>query len=343
MRAAGLPVLPGSEEQINSLEQAYTKAKEIGYPLMLKAVAGGGGRGMRFARDSDELAHAFPVAQLEAQTSFGNGGLYLERLIQRAHHVEVQIAADRRGTVVHLGDRECSVQRRHQKLIEESPAPILTPKQRSDIAKAACKGIAAAGYENVGTVEFLVDENGKFYFLEVNTRLQVEHPVTELTTSIDIVNLQIRLAAGEPMPFKQGDIKHAGHAIECRVTSEDPSKGFAPDAGHIPTAHFPAGPWVRVDTHVFPGYTTPSYYDSLLAKVITWGADRTQAIAHMRRALSETHVEGVKTNVEYLTLVLSDPRFEAGDIDVDFVDRHIAEVQPLNGTLRSHSAAAVPN
>jgi acetyl-CoA carboxylase biotin carboxylase subunit len=340
MKAAGVPVLPGSREPLSSPEQAIASAKDISFPVMLKAVAGGGGRGMRAAHDADELAHVFPVAQLEAQSHFGNSDLYVERLIQNAHHVEVQIVADGRGKVVHLGERECSVQRRHQKMIEESPAPVLDTRKRLEMAKLACKGIAASGFENVGTVEFLVDERRNFFFLEVNTRLQVEHPVTELVTSVDLVKLQIELAAGHPLTLRQQDVSWRGHAIECRVMSEDPKRAFVPDAGHIHTAHFAGGPWVRVDTHVFPGYTTPPYYDSLLAKVIVWGRDRAEAIARMRRALAETHIEGVHTNIEYLALVLSHPRFEAGDIDIDFVERHLAESSSLDGSLNPAAAVA---
>jgi acetyl-CoA carboxylase biotin carboxylase subunit len=341
MKAAGVPVIPGTEEALLSPDAATSAARELGYPLMVKAVAGGGGRGMRVAHDPDELARVFPVAQFEAQSHFGNGGLYLERLIERGHHVEIQIAADRLGNVVHLGERECSVQRRHQKMIEESPSPLLTPKRREEMGNIARNGVKKIGYQNVGTVEFLVDQKGKYYFLEMNTRLQVEHPVTELVTTIDLVKLQICLAAGEPLPFKQQDVKFTGHAIECRVTSEDPQRGFAPDAGHINTAHFAGGPWVRVDTHVFPGYTTPPYYDSLLAKVVVWGRDRREAIARMRRALDETEIHGVKTNLDYLALVLSHPSFEAGEIDVDFVERHLAEThQPSNGSVSRTNAVA---
>jgi acetyl-CoA carboxylase, biotin carboxylase subunit len=340
MKAARVPVIPGSDETILSVDAALSAARELEFPLMLKAVAGGGGRGMRVARDADELARVFPLAQVEAQSHFGNGGLYLEQLIERGHHVEIQIAADKRGKVVHLGERECSIQRRHQKMIEESPSPLLSEKRRAEIGRIACNGVARVGYENVGTVEFLVDARGNFYFLEMNTRLQVEHPVTEMVTMIDLVKLQIALAAGEPLPFRQQDISWRGHAIECRVTAEDPSRGFAPDAGHIAAAHFPGGPWVRVDTHVFPGYTTPPYYDSLLAKVVVWGQDRREAIARMRRAIEETQIDGVRTNLEYLALVLSDPRFEAGDIDVEFVERHLAETQPLDGRVTRASAVA---
>jgi acetyl-CoA carboxylase biotin carboxylase subunit len=340
MKAAGVPVVPGTNETLHSAEAALSAARGLGFPLMLKAVAGGGGRGMRAARDPDELARVFPIAQLEAQSYFGNGGLYLERLIERAHHIEIQIAADRKGNVVHFGERECSVQRRHQKMIEESPSPLLNDKRRAEMGRVACRGVASVGYENVGTLEFIVDTRGNYYFLEMNTRLQVEHPVTELVTGVDLVNLQIALAAGRPLPFKQQDITHRGHAIECRVTSEDPARGFAPDAGHITTAHFPGGPWVRVDTHVFPGYTTQPYYDSLLAKVVVWGRDRSEAIARMRRALAETEVHGVKTNLAYLALVLSHPGFEAGEIDVDFVERHVAHTQALDGTVTRANAVA---
>jgi acetyl-CoA carboxylase, biotin carboxylase subunit len=325
MQAAGVPVVPGVEAPLLNVEAALTAARDLGFPLMLKAVAGGGGRGMRVARDPDELAHTFPVAQLEAQSHFGNGGLYLERLVERGRHVEIQVAADRYANVVHLGERECSIQRRHQKMIEESPSPVLSPEQRAEIGHIASAGIQSTGYENVGTVEFLVDRDGRYYFLEMNTRLQVEHPVTEMVTGVDLVKLQIALAGGARMPFRQEDVRWNGHAIECRITSEDPARGFAPGAGHIQTAHFAGGPWVRVDTHVFAGYTTPPYYDSLLAKMVVWGGTRAEAIARMRRALAETRIEGVPTNLEYLALVLSDPRFQVGEFDVEFVERHLAD------------------
>jgi acetyl-CoA carboxylase biotin carboxylase subunit len=325
MQQAGVPVIPGTEEPLLNLDAAQQAARDLGFPLMLKAVAGGGGRGMRVAHDLEELTRSFPIAQVEAQTHFANGGLYLEKLIQRGRHIEVQIAADRHGTVIHLGERECSIQRRHQKMIEESPSPALSAELRTELGRVASQGVASAGYQNVGTVEFLMDQQQRYYFLEMNTRLQVEHPVTELVTGIDLVKLQIALAAGDKLPIKQTDINSRGHAIECRVTAEDPSRNFAPNAGHIHTAHFPGGPWVRVDTHVYNGYTTPPYYDSLLGKIIAWGGDRQEAIARMRRAVEETEIQGVKTNLDYLTLVLSDARFQAGDIDVEFVERQLAE------------------
>jgi acetyl-CoA carboxylase, biotin carboxylase subunit len=325
MQAAGVPVVPGVDSPLVNVEAALVAARELGFPLMLKAVAGGGGRGMRVARDPDDLARTFPVAQVEAQSHFGNGGLYLERLVERGRHVEIQIAADQHGSVVHLGERECSIQRRHQKMIEESPSPALTASQRAEMGRIASAGVASIGYENVGTVEFLLDGDGQYYFLEMNTRLQVEHPVTELVTGLDVVKLQIALAAGERLPFNQAQLTTSGHAIECRITAEDPARDFAPGAGLIHTAHFAGGPWVRVDTHVFPGYTTPPYYDSLLAKMIVWATNRDEAIARMRRALAETRIEGVPTNLEYLALVLSDPRFQAGEFDVEFVERHLAD------------------
>ena len=335
MQSAGVPVVPGSAEPLLNAEGAMAAARELGFPLMVKAVAGGGGRGMRAARDADDLARTFPIAQVEAQSHFGNGSLYLERLVERGRHLEIQIAADRDGRAIHLGERECSIQRRHQKLIEESPSPILSAERRAEMGQIACRGLASVAYENVGTVEFLVDQHGQYYFLEMNTRLQVEHPVTELVTGIDLVKLQIALAAGERLPYRQSEVTWRGHAIECRVTAEDPARGFAPDAGHIHTVHFPGGPWVRVDTHVFPGYTTPPYYDSLLAKIIVWGRDRAEAIARMRRAIDETQIEGVKTNLSYLALVLSDPRFEAGEIDVEFVERHLGKTEPATEGTRA--------
>jgi acetyl-CoA carboxylase, biotin carboxylase subunit len=326
MRAAGVPVVPGTDEPVLSVDAALAAGRSIGYPVMLKAVAGGGGRGMRVAADAHELARLFPVAQAEAQAHFANGSLYLERLIERGRHVEVQVAADRYGHVLHLGERECSIQRRHQKMVEESPSPALDQASREEIGRLARLGMEASGYENVGTVEFLVDQGGRFHFLEVNTRLQVEHPVTELVTGVDLVKLQIALAGGAALPLAQADVRVAGHALECRLTAEDPARGFAPATGHLDMVHLPGGPWVRVDTHVYSGYTTPPYYDSLLAKIITWGRDRSEALARMRRALAEARIGGVKTNLPYLSLLLADPRFVRGEVDVEFVERHLAEL-----------------
>jgi acetyl-CoA carboxylase biotin carboxylase subunit len=325
MKAAGVPVSPGTDELLN-VDAGLAAAEEIGYPVMVKAMAGGGGRGMRVVRDPQEMARLFPVAQVEAQSYFGNGGLYIERLVERGRHIEIQVAADKHGNAVHLGERDCSTQRRHQKIIEESPSAVVDPETRAEMGRIAAEAVRSTGYHNVGTCEFLLDQNGNFCFLEMNTRLQVEHPVTEMVTGIDLVKLQIRLAAGEKLPFTQDQVQFRGHAIECRITAEDPNRGFSPDAGTIPSVHFPDGPWTRVDTHVYPGYATPPYYDSMLAKIIVWGETRAEAIARMLRALAETHIEGVKTNTEYLKRVLSDQRFKDAQIDVEFVDRHLVEI-----------------
>jgi len=338
-RRAGVPVVPGAEGQ--ETESLVRAAQKLGYPVMIKAALGGGGKGMRSAAGAAELREGIEGARRVALSGFGDASVYLERRIERARHVEVQVAGDGRGDVVHFFERECSLQRRHQKVVEECPSAAVDEPLRARLTAAAVAFARAARYRGVGTVEFLLAPSGEFFFLEMNTRLQVEHPVTELVTSIDLVKLQIALAAGKPLPYKQQDIVWRGHAIECRVTSEDPTRAFAPDAGHIHTAHLPGGPWVRVDTHVFPGYTTPPYYDSLLAKVVVWGRDRKEALARMRRALDETHMEGVHTNLDYLALVLSEPRFEAGDIDVEFVQRHLADTQPRNGRV-SRAAAAAP-
>jgi acetyl-CoA carboxylase biotin carboxylase subunit len=329
MQHAGVPVIPGSAEPLLNLEAAQLSARDLGFPLMLKAVAGGGGRGMRVANDLEELTRAFPIAQAEAQTYFANGALYLERLIEGGRHIEIQIAADRQGNVIHFGERECSIQRRHQKMIEESPSPVLSPELRAEMGRVAAAGVASAGYQNVGTVEFLMDRQQRYYFLEMNTRLQVEHPVTELVTGMDLVKLQIALADGEPLPPRQANVAARGHAIECRVNAEDPSRNFAPDAGMIHTAHFPGGPWTRVDTHVYNGYTTPPYYDSLLGKIVAWGRDRSEAIARVRRAVEETEIQGVRTNLDFLALVLSDPHFVSGAVDVEFVERLLTEHSPI--------------
>jgi acetyl-CoA carboxylase biotin carboxylase subunit len=274
-------------------------------------------------RDADELSRQFPLAQREALSAFGDGALYLERYIERGRHIEVQVAADAHGNAIHLNERECSLQRRHQKVVEEAPSPAVSPELRARLGQAAVTGLLAAGYQNVGTVEFLMDQGGDFYFLEVNTRLQVEHPVTEMTTGIDLVTLQITLAAGERLPYAQGDVPLHGHAIECRVAAEDPGRGFAPAAGQLHSVLLPGGPWVRVDTHLMPGYSVPPYYDSLLAKVVVWGRQRPEALARMRRAIAEMQLEGIPTNLAYLAELLADPQVAAGQIDVQFIDRHL--------------------
>jgi len=330
MRQLGVPVLPGTEEPLYSLEAASAAAAGIGYPVMIKATAGGGGRGMRVARDEAELIRHFPICQAEAQSAFGNNGLYLERLVERARHVEIQVVVDHRGEAIHLGERDCSLQRRHQKLLEEAPCPVLSAEARAEMGRVAASAAAAAGYRNVGTLEFLLAPDGRFYFIEMNTRIQVEHPVTEMITGLDLVKWQIRLAAGEPLGLRQDEVCWQGHAIECRVTAEDGDNSFAPDTGLIQEFVPPGGPGIRLDSHVFPGYVTPHHYDSLLAKLIAWGRDRDEAIARMQRALGEFHIVGVKTTLGFHQRILASEAFRAGQITIDYLDRPAAlEPSPL--------------
>jgi acetyl-CoA carboxylase biotin carboxylase subunit len=314
-KQAGAPVVPGSKGPLDSVEQAQTLADEIGYPVIVKAAAGGGGRGMRIVREPDMLPRAFATCQAEAVAAFGSSELYLEKFIEEARHVEVQVLGDRSGIRVHLGERDCSVQRRHQKLLEESPAPALTRETRAGLYKAALAVANAVNYVSAGTVEFLVDRSGRFYFIEMNTRIQVEHPVTELVTGFDLIREQIRIAAGEPLGYKQSAVQFSGHAIECRVNAEDPEH-FVPSPGRITAWVPPGGPGVRVDSHMYAGYQVPPHYDSLIAKIIVHGRDRAQAIARMHRALSETVVEGVKTTIPYHLKLLADPVFLAGDFSL---------------------------
>lgn len=331
MQAAGLPLVPGIDHPLHSVEPALEAAAEIGYPVMLKACAGGGGRGLRVARDASDLTKAFSVAQMEAQTAFGNGALYLESMIEDARHVEVQVLVDRQGNAVHLGERDCSLQRRHQKILEETPCPGLDPRVREEMCAKAAGAAAAIGYEGVGTVEFLVDRSGNYYFMEMNTRIQVEHPISEMTTGIDLVKWQVRVAAGEELGFRQRDVVRRGHAIECRVNAEDSRRGFAPQSGLIGSYIAPGGPGVRVDSHLFSGYLMPPYYDSLLAKVIVWGSDRGEAISRMRRALGELRISGVTTNADFQRSLLGSREFEEGGYDTGFVERWLAGGAPLDG------------
>jgi acetyl-CoA carboxylase, biotin carboxylase subunit len=324
MKQAGVPTVPGSDDPLYRVDDAVDLARQIGYPLMIKAVAGGGGRGIRAVVDERDLLRQFPLAQMEAQSFFGNGALYLERKVERAHHVEVQLLADHHGTTLALGERDCTLQRRRQKLLEEAPSPSLTEEQRERICAQAARGAAHVGYRNAGTMEFLLDENGQFYFMEVNTRIQVEHGVTELVTGIDLVKEQLRVAAGEVLGYRQADIQVRGHAVECRVTSEDPMRGFAPESGVIDTWLPPGGPGVRVDSHCYAGYFTPPFYDSLLAKVMTWGQDRDEAFDRMARALREMRVEGVHTSIPYHLSLLADRSVRANDVTIDFVGDHLA-------------------
>jgi acetyl-CoA carboxylase biotin carboxylase subunit len=310
---AGVPVVPGSDRPLADARQAIEVAARIGYPVIFKAAAGGGGRGMRIVRDEAAAGVAFAACQAEAEAAFGSSEIYCEKFVERARHVEVQVLGDQHGIRVHLGERDCSVQRRHQKLIEESPAPALRPETRAGLHRAALTAAAAVNYVNAGTVEFLVDADERFYFIEMNTRLQVEHPVTEMITGIDLVREQLRIAASEPLGYRQDGIRLDGHAIECRVNAEDPQT-FAPSAGLVTAWIPPGGFQVRVDSHLMAPYTVPPLYDSLLAKIIVRGRDRTEAVARMRRALRETHVDGVKTTIPFLLRALDDPAFVAGGI-----------------------------
>jgi len=316
---AGVPTVPGSPGVMRDAEEALAVAGEIGFPVIIKATAGGGGKGMRIARDPDEFTQLFSLAQNEALSAFGNGDVYVEKYLTRPRHVEIQVLGDQHGRVVHLGERDCSVQRRHQKLIEESPSPALTPALRDQMGEAAVRLAAAIGYVGAGTIEFLLDEDGSFYFMEMNTRIQVEHPVTEMVTGWDLVKEQVRVAAGEPLADR--DIVLSGHAIEVRINAEDPYKNFQPSPGLITAYHPPGGPGVRVDTHVYAGYTVPPYYDSLLAKLIVHGRDRAEALARLGQALDSFILEGVTTTIPFLARVIRHPDFVAGDIDTKFLER----------------------
>ncbi len=321
MAEAGLPVLPGTNRPLRSLEEAQDLAQDIGYPVILKASAGGGGRGMRVVASETELAQAFPTAQAEAQSAFGSNQLYLEKYLERCRHIEVQVMGDAHGNVIHLGERDCSLQRRHQKIVEEAPSPALGPEERARLGALAVQGTRSIGYSNAGTLEFLRDESGALYFLEMNTRIQVEHGVTETITGVDLVKEQLRVAAGEPLGVRQEDIVSRGHAIECRVNAEDPAAGFSPRFGVIDAYVPPGGPGIRVDSHLFTGYRVPIHYDSLLAKVIAWGRDRDEAVARMARALGEFIIVGVPTTIPFLQDVMADPVFKAGEVYTDYIER----------------------
>lgn len=326
MRAARVPIVPGTGSVSNAAE-ALQFAQKVGYPLLIKAAHGGGGRGIRLVQNDEELPKQLDMARQEALVSFGNPDVYIEKFVEEPRHIEVQIMADEHGHVVHLGERDCSVQNlRHQKLLEEAPAAVMTPAQRRSIGEAAVRAAQAIGYSNAGTVEFLLDKRGDFYFLEMNKRLQVEHCITEEVTGIDLVKTQILVAAGEKLPFNQKEIKWDGHALECRITAEDPDRNFAPSAGRIDRVILPGGLGVRVDTHIYPGYEMPAFYDSLLAKVITWDKTRTGAIGRMQRALSEMEVTGIKTNIGFQRRILANAFYRRGDVTTDFIQRRI-----LNG------------
>lgn len=319
MQAAGVPILPGSPDPIESAEEAERIAKEIGFPVIIKAAAGGGGRGMRIVRSEDELSSNLEMAQAEALAAFKNGSVYIERYIERPRHIEIQVLADEHGSVIHLGERECSIQRRHQKLLEEAPSPVITPEQREAMGAVAVNACKEIGYASAGTFEFLLDEDGSFYFMEMNTRIQVEHPVTEMVTLTDIVRNQIMIAKGEPMQFSQDDVLIRGHSIECRINAEDPVK-FTPSPGKITAFNLPGGPGVRVDTSVYPGYNVPPYYDSMIAKLIVHARTRELAISRMQRALEMMVVEGIKTTIPLHKKIMADERFRNGDFSTKFME-----------------------
>ncbi len=319
MQAAGVPILPGSPDPIESPEEALKIAKEIGFPLIIKAAAGGGGRGMRIVREEEDLENQLQAAITEAIASFNNGSVYIERYIERPRHIEIQVLADEYGDCIHLGERECSIQRRHQKLLEEAPSPVLTPEQRKimgDVAVNACKEI---GYSSAGTFEFLLDEDGSFYFMEMNTRIQVEHPVTEMVTLADIVYNQIRIARGETLSYKQDQVQIVGHSIECRINAEDPET-FRPSPGKITAFNIPGGPGVRVDTAVYPDYVVPPYYDSMIAKLIVHARTREGAIRRMRRALEMMVIEGIKTTIPLHIKIMNNEKFQKGDFSTKFME-----------------------
>ncbi len=325
MAAEGVPTVPGTLDVVRDPREAEAAARVIGYPIMIKASAGGGGKGMRIAHDPASFLKLLAAAQSEARSSFGDPGVYLEKYMAHPRHVEFQVFGDRHGRIVHLCERDCSIQRRHQKLIEEAPSPALTPELREQMGDAAIRAARAIEYVGAGTVEFLLDENGDYHFIEMNTRIQVEHPVTEVTTGHDLVKEQIRVAAGEPLSFGNDPVSLRGHAIEFRINAEDPNRGFAPSPGMIDTFHPPGGPGVRLDTHVYSGYRVPSFYDSLLAKLIVSGNTRSEALVRARHALDTFVIEGVHTTIGFLARIVRDERFNSGEVDTGYVERFFLE------------------
>ncbi|MDE3053695.1 MAG: acetyl-CoA carboxylase biotin carboxylase subunit [Gemmatimonadota bacterium] len=320
MIEVGVPVVPGTPGPVEDVDEALEFARQIGFPAIIKAAAGGGGKGMRVARDADDFARSFQLARSEALSAFGNGDVYVEKYLARPRHIEFQIMGDQHGNVIHLGERDCSVQRRHQKLIEEAPSPAVTPELRARMGAAAVAGAKAINYVGAGTIEMLLEPDGSFYFMEMNTRIQVEHGVTEMITGVDLVKEQIRVASGEPLSVKELPPLR-GHVIEVRVNAEDPSRNFQPSPGRIDVFHPPGGPGVRLDSHVYAGYAVPPYYDSLLGKLICQGRDRAEAVRRVRVALDAFIVEGVKTTIPFLARVMDNPRFQAGEVDTKFLER----------------------
>jgi acetyl-CoA carboxylase biotin carboxylase subunit len=322
MTAAGVPVAPGSDGAVADADEALAVARRVGFPVMVKASAGGGGKGMRIARGEDQLRSGFAMASAEAQAAFGNGALYVEKFIESPKHIEIQVMGDGKGGAIHLGERDCSIQRRHQKLIEEAPGPLVDPKLREAMGKAAVEACQRLNYRGAGTIEFLV-EGSNFYFMEMNTRIQVEHTVTEEITGIDLIEEMMRAAAGLPLSVRQEDVEFRGCAIECRINAEDPARNFMPTPGRLTAWHPPGGPGIRLDSHCYQEYLVPSHYDSMLGKLIAWAPTRARAIARMRRALDEFVVEGVKTTIPFHKRVLDSAAFRDGTFGVDFVERHI--------------------
>ena len=336
MRDVGVPIVPGTPGPVEDADEAFAFAEEIGFPVIIKAAAGGGGKGMRVANDPDDFVRSFQLARSEALSAFGNGDVYVEKYLARPRHVEFQILGDTHGRVIHLGERDCSVQRRHQKLVEEAPCPVMTPELRDAMGEAAVRGAKAIDYVGAGTIEMLLNEDRSFYFMEMNTRIQVEHPVTEMLTGVDLVKEQIRVAAGEPMSVP-GTPELRGHVIECRVNAEDPARNFQPSPGHIAVFHPPGGPGVRIDSHAYAGYTVPPYYDSLIAKLIVQGRDREEALRRMQLALETFVVEGVSTTMPFLNRVMQHPQFRAGDVDTKWLER---EFDRLKAELAAQQAAS---
>ena len=322
---AGVPVVPGSKEPVYTAEDGLAMAKEIGFPVMIKASSGGGGKGMRISRSEEDFTEHFNAAQLESVKGFSDDTMYIEKYIEKPRHVEFQIMGDKFGHVVHLGERDCSIQRRHQKVMEESPCEVISPELRKKMGEVAVKAAKAVNYENAGTIEFLLDKDKNFYFMEMNTRIQVEHPVTELVSGIDLIKEQIRVAAGEPLSVSQEDIQIKGHAIECRINAENPKKHFMPCPGRITNVHIPGGNGVRVDTHIYNDYKVPANYDSMLMKLIVYDKDRASAIAKMRSALGEVIIEGIETNIDFQYEILENEAFQKGDTDTGFIEKYFPD------------------
>ena len=319
MKNAGVPVIPGSDGAVKSIDEAKRLAGEIGFPLMVKAAAGGGGRGIRLVERAEDLASRIEEAQQEARNYFGDDSIYMEKFIVNPKHIEIQILADRQGNVIHLGERDCSMQRRNQKVLEESPSAIMTPQLRERMGRAAVAAAKVCGYYNAGTIEFLVDDDRNFYFMEMNTRIQVEHPITEFVTGVDLVKAQLKIAAGKSLPYSQTDINIKGHSIECRINAENPDKNFRPSPGKITALHIPGGPGIRIDSAAYQGYTIPPYYDSMIAKLIVYAPTREEAIAKMKWALAEFIVEGVDTNIDFQLSLIRDPVFESGKYNIAYL------------------------